>query len=138
MAFGGTDGRYSRTPMSEINMVPFIDVVLVLLVILLVTAPLLSHSVHVELPGASAQPTPHTLDKIELSIRANGDLYWNDTVIDRREMQRRFAEESRSHPQPAVHSMADKRVEYRFVAETLADANQAGLSRIGFISIPDK
>ena len=124
--------------MAEINMVPLIDVMLVLLVIFIVTAPLLSHSVRLELPRISTDATQIVSDKIEFAIQANGDMYWNGIPIDRETAQMRFAEEGRKMPQPEIHIFADQHVEYLFVAKALADASQAGLSRIGFISNPNE
>ena len=136
MSFTSLCSGGRRASLAEINMVPLIDVMLVLLVIFIVTAPLLSHSVRLELPQASAQPTPAVPGRIEFAIQAGGDLFWNGEPVDRDAARRRFAEASRQVPQPELHIFADQRVEYLFVARTLADASQAGLSRIGFVSTP--
>ncbi len=138
MAFGSFDSKSGRKSMAEINMVPLIDVMLVLLVIFIITAPLLSHSVKLELPKISTQPVQAVPNRIEFAIQANGDMYWDGKPVDREAARRRFAEESKKEPQPEVHIFADQHVEYLFVAQTLADASQAGLSRIGFISTPSE
>ncbi|UUX96061.1 ExbD/TolR family protein [Aquabacterium sp. J223] len=137
MAFASFDDKRSGAPMAEINMVPLIDVMLVLLVIFIVTAPLLTHAVKLELPQASSAPNVQQPDKIEFAIDATGQRYWNGEKVDRAEAARRFALEGRKPTQPEVHLRADQSVAYREVAQTLADAGQAGLHKIGFISEPE-
>ena len=137
MAFASFDSKNASAPMSEINMVPLIDVMLVLLVIFIVTAPLLTQAVKLELPKASSQPNTAKVEKIEFAIDATGKLFWNGEPVDRSEAARRFAAESRKQPQPEVHLRADQNVAYRSVAQTLADASKAGLTKVGFISEPD-
>lgn len=136
MAFGDGIGQAQRSS-ADINIVPLVDVILVLLVIFIVTAPLLSHAVKLELPKASAQVVSAKAEKIELSIDANGVRYWNGTALSREEAATRFAAESSKAPQPEIHLRADQSVPYRAVAETLADASKAGLSKIGFVTDPE-
>lgn len=137
MAFASFDDKRGGAPLAEINMVPLIDVMLVLLVIFIVTAPLLSHSVKVDLPKASAQVMSVKAEKIDLSIDADGIRYWNGAALSRDEAAARFVQESAKQPQPEVHLRADQNVPYRAVAETLADASRAGLSKIGFVTDPE-
>ena len=138
MAFARFDKRNASAPMAEINMVPLIDVMLVLLVIFIVTAPLLTQAVKLELPKASSQPNVAKAEKIEFAINAEGKLYWNGEPLDRSEAAKRFIVESKKQPQPEVHLRADQNVPYRSVAQTLADASKAGLSKVGFISEPEQ
>ncbi len=137
MAFASFDDKRGGAPLAEINMVPLIDVMLVLLVIFIVTAPLLSHSVKVDLPKASAQVMSVKAEKIDLSIDADGIRYWNGAALSRDEAAARFMQESVKQPQPEIHLRADQNVPYRAVAETLADASRAGLSKIGFVTDPE-
>ena len=137
MAFASFDSKRAGAPMAEINMVPLIDVMLVLLVIFIVTAPLLTQAVKLELPKASAQATDLRPEKIEFSIDAEGALFWNGEPLTRAEAAQRFAGEAQKQPQPEMHLRADQAVAYRFVAQTLADASKAGLVKVGFISEPD-
>jgi biopolymer transport protein ExbD len=137
MAFASFDSKSASAPMSEINMVPLIDVMLVLLVIFIVTAPLLTQAVKLELPKASSQVNDLRPDKVEFSIDASGALYWNGEAINRAEAGKRFELEGKKTPQPEIHLRADQAVAYRFVAQTLADASRAGLTRVGFVSEPD-
>lgn len=137
MAFASFDRQQSGAPVSEINMVPLIDVLLVLLVIFIVTAPLLTHSVQLELPQASSQVTPPVPAKIEFAIDAEGQRYWNGERITREEAAIRFLAEGGQPVQPEVHLRADQAVAYRHVAQTLADASKAGLTKVGFVSQPE-
>ena len=119
-------------------MVPLIDVMLVLLVIFIVTAPLLTHSVKLDLPKVSSQANQLKPDKIEFAIDGAGQRFWNGEPVARDEAARRFVAEGKKAQQPEVHLRADQSVAYRAVAETLADASKAGLSKVGFISEPDR
>ncbi|UZD54912.1 ExbD/TolR family protein [Caldimonas aquatica] len=137
MAFASFDNKSSGAPMAEINMVPLIDVMLVLLVIFIVTAPLLTHAVKIDLPKASAEVNQGQPQKIEFAIDAAGQRYWNGERITREEAARRFAAEAAQPNPPELHLRADQNVAYRLVAETLADASKAGLGKIGFVSEPE-
>jgi biopolymer transport protein ExbD len=137
MAFASFDARNANAPMADINMVPLIDVMLVLLVIFIITAPLLTNAVKLELPKASSQVNALKPDKIEFAIDAAGQRYWNGEPVSRELAAARFAAEGRKSPQPEVHLRADENAAYRSVAQTLADASRAGLTKIGFISQPD-
>ena len=137
MAFASFDSKSTGAPMSEINMVPLIDVMLVLLVIFIITAPLLTQAVKLELPKASSQVNDLKPDKIDFAIDAQGLLYWNGEKLTRAEAATRFRAESTKPTQPEIHLRADQGVAYRFVAQTLADASKAGLTRIGFVSEPE-
>jgi biopolymer transport protein ExbD len=138
MAFGGfkqnSDGGQ---PMAEINMIPLIDVMLVLLVIFIVTAPLLTHAVKVDLPRASSHPNITQPDNIQLAVRESGELFWDGEALPREEVVRRFALAARQTPQPELHIRADRRTPYERMAEVMSDAAQAGLSRIGFVTAPE-
>ena len=138
MAFGSFDRKTSSQPMAEINMVPLIDVVLVLLVIFIVTAPLLTNVVKLDLPKATTANDIQKPEKIEFAIDANGALFWKGERLSREDAIARFAEEGRKRPQPEIYLRADQNVPYRYVAEMLADASKAGLSKVAFISEPAK
>lgn len=136
MAFGSFDRKTSSQPMAEINMVPLIDVVLVLLVIFIVTAPLLTNVVKLDLPKATANADLQKPEKIEFAIDAQGSLFWGGERITREEAKEKFAEAGAKRPQPEVYLRADATVPYRYVSETLADASKGGLSKIAFVSEP--
>ncbi|EEO27357.2 hypothetical protein OFAG_00510 [Oxalobacter formigenes HOxBLS] len=124
--------------MAEMNMVPLIDVMLVLLVIFIVTAPLLSHSVRIELPQASSKSVETAPAKIDLAIQSGGELLYNGNAVDRNTAQALFTEAARKNPMPEVHIYADRHADYQYVAQTLADASRAGLTTIGFITRPQE
>ena len=137
MAFGGFDKGSAPAPMAEINMVPLIDVMLVLLVIFIITAPLLTHAVKIDLPKASSQPNLTKPKNIQLAIRASGDIFWNGEPVSRLQLRERLAASSRLQPQPEIHLRADRTTQYQAIAEVMADTAKAGLIRIGFISEPE-
>ena len=102
MAFASFDSKNAHAPMTDINMVPLIDVMLVLLVIFIITAPLLTHAVKLDLPKASAQVHEAKPDKIEFAIDAAGALYWNGERLQRNEVTTRLAE-APSFGKPIIH-----------------------------------
>ncbi len=136
MAFGRVERQSGNAPIGDINMVPLIDVMLVLLVIFIVTAPLLTHAVKIDLPRASSAVNQAQADKIEFAIEADGTLYWNGARIERSAAAQRFAQEVARNPQPELHLRADRNVRYEVVAEVMSDAAKAGLRKIGFVSDP--
>ena len=138
MAFGSFERKTSSQPMAEINMVPLIDVVLVLLVIFIVTAPLLTNVVKLDLPKATANADLQKPEKIEFAIDAQGSLFWGGERLTREQAVEKFAEAGRKRPQPEVYLRADATVPYRYVAETLGEASKGGLSRIAFVSEPTR
>ena len=138
MAFGRFDKGLAPAPMAEINMVPLIDVMLVLLVIFIVTAPLLTHAVKLDLPKASAAVNELKPDKIEFAIDAAGTRFFNGQAVTRSEAAARFEQAAKKQPLPELHLRADQGTAYRHVAETLADASKAGLAKVGFVSEPEQ
>jgi biopolymer transport protein ExbD len=136
MAFGKISGSVNAAPMAEINMIPLIDVMLVLLVIFIVTAPFLTHAVKVELPKATSHPDASRPDHVQLAISAEGLVYWNGEVLDRSGWRSRMDAAAGLKHQPEIHIRADGGVAYRQVAAVMADAAKSGLTRIGFVSDP--
>ena len=136
MAFGQFSRTGESTPMAENNMIPLIDVMLVLLVIFIITAPLLTHAVKIELPKASSQPNNTLPENIQLGVRATGEVYWNGERVDAGELAQRMAAAAKLEPQPEVHLRADRTTEYQKVAEVMAAAARAGLVKIGFVTEP--
>jgi biopolymer transport protein ExbD len=136
MAFGSFSKSGESAPMTEINMVPLIDVMLVLLVIFIITAPLLTHAVKIELPKASSRPNVSQQEIVELGVKAGGEIYWNGQLIDKAALISRMAAAATRAPQPEVHLRADRKTEYQNVAAVLAAAARAGLVKIGFMTEP--
>jgi len=138
MAFGGFSKSQTNQPMAEINMIPLIDVMLVLLVIFIITAPMMTHAVKVELPKASSTPEEQKPDVIRLTIDAAGAVYWNDQKVEEADWRNRMAEASKKPTQPELRIRADGASAYRNVAGVMSDAASAGLTKIGFVTDPNE
>lgn len=138
MAFGGFNQEGSNAPMGEINMVPLIDVMLVLLIVFMITAPLLTHSIKIDLPTAASESTNEKPDTVTLAIDSEGALYWNDEPIDDEALGIRLAEAALADPQPDLHLRADRDTRYQRLAEIMSQARVAGIRNMGFITTPDR
>ncbi len=136
MAFGGFSKNQSSQPMAEINMVPLIDVMLVLLVIFIVAAPLMTHAVRVELPKASSTPEESKPEVVHLTVDSAGNVYWNDIKVDEAAWRANMAQAAAKPTRPELHLRADGSIAYRHVAGLMADAARAGLDKIGFVTEP--
>jgi biopolymer transport protein ExbD len=117
-------------------MVPLIDVMLVLLIIFMVTAPLLTHAVKVDLPQAKSQAAELKPEHIDLAIDGAGRLFWNGQPLDLAAVPARLAEAGRQSPQPELHLRADRETRYQVLATVMAEASRAGVKKIGFASDP--
>ncbi|SAL74075.1 biopolymer transport protein ExbD/TolR [Caballeronia peredens] len=136
MAFGGLENKPNSQPMADINMTPLIDVMLVLLVIFIITAPLFTHAIRLDLPKVASQPARETPQTITLSIDDTGKLFWNDTPVSFEQMRARFADAGRSAQKPELHLRASAATRYDVIAQVMGAAQQAGLARIGFVTQP--
>ncbi len=120
--------------MSEINMTPLVDVMLVLLVIFIITLPVIQHAVKVELPRASSTRNAPPPDNLQLSVDAQGQYFLGKQAISADALQLRLEEEASKEPQPQLFIRGDKRVPYEFVAQAMSTAQRAGMQRIGFVT----
>lgn len=137
MSSGGFGGNNHHTqPMAEINTTPMVDVMLVLLVIFIITAPLLTHSVKIDLPQAASQSNQEKPDTITLSINAEGKLFWNDAPLADTGLAARLATEAQKTPQPELHLRAERVTPYQKLAEIMSAAQRAGVMKIGFVTDP--
>ena len=136
MAFGGLHSGARSQDMAEINMIPLIDVMLVLLVIFIITAPLLTHAVKVELPQASSTPNPPKPETVNLSIQADGSVFWNAEPVNPAAWQAHMSAAAQQTPQPEIHIRADGELAYKHVVRVMSDAARSGLTRIGFVTDP--
>lgn len=136
MAFGGLTNDGGDGDNAEINMIPLIDVMLVLLVIFIITAPLMTHAVKVDLPQASSQPNEVKPETINLSIKADGSVYWNAEPMDQTAWRAQMDLAAAQTPQPEIHIRADGELAYKNVAQIMADAARAGLTKLGFVTDP--
>lgn len=122
--------------MSEINMIPLIDVMLVLLIVFMITVPVMTHSVQVRLPQASSEPLTERPETIQLTIEADGRLIWNQTPITPEELESRFAEVASMATQPDLHLRGDQDARYAYIAQALSLAQRAGIQRLSFVTDP--
>ena len=136
MAFASMNDGDADEALAEINMVPLIDVMLVLLIIFMVTAPLLTHAVKVELPKARSSLNQTTADAVQLSIDADGRIAWNGAGVDQAQLDERLAEAAAHQPQPELHLRAERTTAYENVAQLMSHAARHGLTRIGFVTDP--
>jgi biopolymer transport protein ExbD len=136
MALGSFNQRRHQGPISDMNMVPMVDVMLVLLVIFIITAPLLTHAVKVELPKASSSANITQPDHIQFAIRKDGSLFWNGEAVALATLPTRFSAEAKRSPQPELHIRADRKAYYELVAQVMSGATKAGIVRIGFVTDP--
>ncbi|NGM88094.1 biopolymer transporter ExbD [Parapusillimonas sp. SGNA-6] len=136
MAFGSFDNNNGNHTISEINMVPLIDVMLVLLVIFIITAPLLSHSIKINVPQATAQPVEKEPRVVDLAVDAQGQLFWNEQPVDMDQLKFRLASEALMDPQPELRIRADLNTRYEVLAQVMSSAKASGLKRLGFITRP--
>jgi biopolymer transport protein ExbD len=122
----------------EINTTPLVDVMLVLLIIFIITIPVINHSVKIDLPRASSQPDDLKPENINLDIDAQGQIFWNSEAIDASQLSLRIATAAQKTPQPELHLRAERTTQYEKVAQVMAAAQMGGLSKIGFVTEPEK
>ena len=120
--------------MSEINMTPLVDVMLVLLIIFIITMPVIQHTVKVALPRASSSRDQSPPDKLQLSVDAQGRFFLDEQAVAADALQERLREQAAREPQPQLYIRGDKNVPYEHVAQAMTAAQRAGLSRIGFVT----
>jgi biopolymer transport protein ExbD len=136
MAFssGGSGGG---APMAEINVTPLVDVMLVLLIIFMITAPMMQHRIRIDLPQASMITNPEAPpEPIDLAIKEDGTLYWNDSQISDLELKAQLAVSAQKTVQPELQIRAEKNTRYEIVAKVMADAKNQGMVKIGFVTTP--
>ena len=132
MSAGGSSGGV----MAEINVTPLVDVMLVLLIIFMITAPLAAHKIKIELPIASLAKPPEDAGNqpITISVKETGELYWNDEPITEATLQAQLRVLAQRQPQPELQIRADRETQYQLVSSVMADAKNAGMVKLGFIT----
>jgi biopolymer transport protein ExbD len=120
----------------EINTTPLVDVMLVLLIIFIITIPVMNQSVNIDLPRATSQPAQPKPESIDLSIDAQGRMYWNKESVDIAQLNARIAQAAKSNPQPELHLRAERTTQYEKVVQVMAAAQNGGLEKIGFVTDP--
>lgn len=123
--------------MAAINTTPLVDVMLVLLIIFLITIPVVTHTVPVQLPKETNQPTITQPGNIAVAVDKNGQVWWNEeAVVGRADLARRLEYVSAQAPQPEIHIRGDKDIAYEYVGRVLAAAQRAGIAKVSFITEP--
>lgn len=137
MAFGSGDfNSGNNMPMAEINMTPLVDVMLVLLIIFIVCAPLMTQAIKVDLPQVNATALDQKPETIRLTVKADGEVYWDDVKVTDAELKTKLETASHTQPQPEVHMSADKEARYAKIAEVMGATRDAGLEKFGFVTAP--
>jgi biopolymer transport protein TolR len=134
MSFGRLDRRSGSQPMSDINMTPLIDVMLVLVVIFIITAPLLASSIKLDLPKTDAAKASDVPKAIRVVVDATGQAFLNDRPVSLDELARQFATTQQASPDTEVQLRADAAVPYGRIVEVMGAAQKVGLNRIGFVA----
>ena len=123
--------------MAEINVTLLVDVMLVLLIIFMITAPLMSHKVKVELPQANLNKLdekPMVVQPVTIAVTEEGNLYWNDQPITKDQIESRLSIEAQKTPQPAINVRGDRTTKYRVVQEVVQIAQNQGMRKVGFVA----
>lgn len=136
MAFNNL-GEEPNEEMAEINMIPLVDVMLVLLILFIITAPLFTpHAFHIDIPEAETEVALEPPDTIPLAIDENGQLFWGNDAIDERILRQRLTAAAQRQSQPQVHLRADKQTRYEQIARILEAIQQTGIEQLGFVTQP--
>jgi biopolymer transport protein ExbD len=140
MAF--SSGNDSGGPMADINVTPLVDVMLVLLIIFIITAPLMSHKVQIKLPEANLNQDPDAAEKrkqpITISVKENGDLYWGDERITKEILESRLSSTAQLTPQPPLNLRGDRTTKMATINEVTKIAQSQGMLDIGFVATKDR
>ncbi len=135
---GGGPGDDDK-PMSEINTTPLVDVMLVLLILFLITIPVITQSVSVDLPKAANIPTVTKPENINIAVDAEGNVYWNTARVPTEEaLLDRIKQVAIMDPQPEIHVRGDRHTKYEYVGKVIVLCQRGGIQKVGFITEPDR
>ena len=139
MAFASNSGG---GPMADMNVTPLVDVMLVLLIIFIITAPLMSHKVQIKLPEANLIQDPEAAEKrkqpITISVKENGELYWGDERITKEILESRLSSAAQLTPQPPLNLRGDGTTKMRTINEVTRIAQEQGMLDVGFVATKDR
>ena len=135
MAFGGGLEEDNEV-MSEINMTPLVDVMLVLLIIFIITVPVLTHSVKVDLPRADNTLNDIKPETVNLAVTEQGQIHWNETQVSLEELEQRLSAAAAQQPQPEIYIRGDRAADYEHVMKAMAAVQRAGILKLGFVTDP--
>jgi biopolymer transport protein ExbD len=131
MSVGGSGDDYNTT----INVIPLVDIMLVLLIIFIITLPVMTHAVKIDLPRATDAPPPEVvIEPISIEVQFDGSVLWNGGVVSPSDLRSYVANAAQQTPQPEVHIMVDKRAKYDYAANVLFAVQRGGLKKIGFMT----
>ena len=136
MSFGAFDPQRRQAMMSDINVTPMVDVMLVLLVIFILAAPVLTQGVQLDLPRTDAGAASLQGAVVTIAINASGQLFWDEVAIDAAGLDAQLALAAARTPQPELQLRADKQTRYEVVAQVMAAAQARGLTKLGFVTEP--
>ena len=126
-------------PMSEINTTPLVDVMLVLLILFLITIPVITQSVKVDLPKAANIPTQTKPENINIAVDAEGNVFWNTALVPNQEaLLERIKQVAVMDPQPEIHLRGDRATAYEHIGRVMVAAQRGGIMKVGFITEPDR
>jgi biopolymer transport protein ExbD len=128
MQIGGEEGQ----SMVDINTTPLIDVMLVLLVMFIITLPIMTHAVKLDMPQSKSEPPPVPPTVVDLELDWDGTIYWDGSVVSMQQLESYLRNAATQQPQPEIHLRPNKRVKYDYVAKVLASAQRLGVTKIGF------
>ena len=121
---------------SAINTTPLVDVMLVLLIIFLITIPVVTHTIPLQLPKEAVQPLQTTLKSVEIAVNRDGDFFWNDALVDAPTFLTKLKTVSVQAPQPDVHVLGDQNTRYEFIGRVITACERAGIAKVSFINEP--
>ena len=124
----------SSEPMVDPNVIPLVDIMLVLLIIFIITIPVMTHAVKIDLPRNTPNQPTEPPEFVDVEIDFDGSIIWNGSVVDHGTMLNYIAQDANKDPQPEVHLRANPRVRYEYVADVLFALQRGGLKKIGFIT----
>lgn len=136
MAFSSQLDQAGEQEMSEINMIPLVDVMLVLLIIFMITMPVMTHTVGIDLPHAQSQPSVTEPSTVAIGVNEQGEVFWGETRVDMAELERRLLDAAGQSPQPQLQVHGARTVAYEHVIMVMSAAQRAGLERLGFVTDP--
>lgn len=138
MAFGAFNPHRQQSMMSDINVTPMVDVMLVLLVIFIITAPMFTHAVKLDLPKAQAAAAQQLPGSVSIAIDAGGAIFWEKDKVSLAQLDARLKQAALQDEPPELQLRADKNTRYEVVAQVMAAAQMRGLTRLGFVTDPNK